>query len=362
MLAKNIESTRTSEQQPQKKKKSKKKLKRSASKTPNQNLLLDRRDLLKKFFPKEHLKYEIKLYEQSRKITPNQKYDVTRNLGGNFFLRQSYNKNERKNSEHSLETPREALLFEKTYWKNKFRGHFEEFSLLKKSNSTMYITKTPQKRLFHDKIEKLSSIAKEAEMQSSLIKFDIQSNTTTRERRSAKKATSQTTFNLNKVIEDLNLDKDRSDEVNQEKILNKNFNKAKKILDYRCKGYLKQIYNQMSYEDKRLNKEKDIKCFSIDYYKVLSKLKRGFREIAGETIKLKKELKGIKAIEPENPQKKMAKMIKNFNVKDCRNPFYLEELEEDKNTQRDIKPSFLVKQNICKKHIKEKNKYEDYFN
>ena len=118
-------------------------------------------------------------------------------------------------------------------------------------------------------------------------------------------------FSIEEIKKEFNFDKNSSDSIEQEKILKNNFEKTKICLDLKCQKYLKEIYSQINYEDNRLNKYVNVHQFSINNHINLRQLKKDFKEISFETLKIKKKFKGINAIEPKNESNNWYKMAKN---------------------------------------------------
>ena len=148
----------------------------------------------------------------------------------------------------------------------------------------------------------------------------------------------------------------RSERIDQEIILQKNFDKVKICLDEKCRGYLRQIYNQINYEDSQLNKQESIKNFSIENYKNYLLSKQNFRIVAKDTLNLKKSIKGTQAIVPLNDSKLWNKLIREEMCDDISDERYFEELLRKKNAVRNIKSAneFNVRETLNK--IKKKKK------
>ena len=78
--------------------------------------------------------------------------------------------------------------------------------------------------------------------------------------------------------------------------MKRNYDKVKVCLDYKCKKYLRNVYNQINYEDNKLNKCTNISHFSIRNHYILKQLKKEFSLVSKETIQLKKSIKEFKRL------------------------------------------------------------------
>ena len=73
-------------------------------------------------------------------------------------------------------------------------------------------------------------------------------------------------ISISKIRKELNLDKDISDSIEQDKILKNNFEKTKIYLDKRSQNYLKTIYKQINYEDNEWIDKFSEKDITIPHY------------------------------------------------------------------------------------------------
>lgn len=317
---------------------------------------------IKRYFPVKYLMYEINLNEQNKKYAPNKIFEGEHKTSKLLFIRKKpkkaieYTPCLRFDVNHLYDKKQLVLC------KNKFCSsksvEIKNFPRCKSvrnissSSSRTNFTKSPSSI-----INQLDEIVDEAKEQNEQFKNEIKNdknyhklfypNTTRRPKRK---------INIEKIKKDLNLKSNRLERIDQEIILQRNFDKVKICLDDKCKGYLRQIYNQINYEDSQLNKQESIKNFSIENYKNYLLLKQNFRSVAKDTLNLKKSIKGAQAIVPINDSKSWNKLIKEEMCDDISDERYFEELLRKKNAVRNIKSAneFNIRETLNK--IKKKKK------
>lgn len=314
----------------------------------------------KRYFPEKFLKYEINLYDQSKKYAPNKCFETGRIYPRYKFLRKKpKNPNEYtpslNNSKSQLYNPKFIV-----YCKNKFCSS-KSFEISpnnikrcqsarnihhKKHNSEEMIKQVGE--IVEEVVEKNDDVKKEIHLENEYHKLFYPKTT-----RKVKNK-----INIEQIKKELQLGKDENDQIEQEKILLKNYNKVKICLDERCKSLLRQIYNQINYEDSQLNKQHFTKNFSIENYKNFMGLKKSFKEVSKQTLRLKKELKGKFAIIPPDDAESWNKMIKKFNCSDISDKRYFDELLIRKNAFRIIKSSSHSKLKEKKNPFQSKKKHK----
>ena len=326
--------------------------------TDSKNRIID----IKRYFPVKYLKYEINLNEQNKKYAPNKIFEGDNKKSKLLFIR----KKPKKSIEY---TP--CLRFDTNHLynkkqlvlcKNKFCSsksvevknipHCKSARNISSTSSRTSLTKSPSSI-----INQLDEIVDDAKEKNEQVKNEIKNdkkyhmlfypNTTRRPKQR---------INIEKIKKELNLKCNRSERIDQEIILQKNFDKVKICLDEKCRGYLRQIYNQINYEDSQLNKQESIKNFSIENYKNYLLSKQNFRIVAKDTLNLKKSIKGTQAIVPLNDSKAWNKLIREEMCDDISDERYFEELLRKKNAVRNIKSAneFNVRETLNK--IKKKKK------
>lgn len=308
----------------------------------------------KKYCPEKNLKYEIEMYDQKKKISPHREYDEIKRFNINFF--------QRKKQKNSF-SYKPCLIKEKFYNIDKSfsKGLFtpkksanvtiSSYQNMKKSdytNTSLYSPNEKKKNL----IKNISYIYDIAKQENSNFKEEINSVVKYEKslKNNKKKNKKGKSISISKIRKELNLDKDNSDSIEQDKILKNNFEKTKIYLDKRSQNYLKTIYKQINYEDNKLHKYVNIHHFSINNHINLRKLKQDFKDISNKTIMIKKEFKGINAIEPKDEFENWLKMTKKEISNDINSEEYLNTLIKKKNIFRNIKSIILNKNDKFRKN------------
>lgn len=317
----------------------------------------------KRYFPEKFLKYEINLYDQSKKYAPNKCFEAGATYPKNKFLRKKpKNPNEYtpslQNSKSQLYNPKFIV-----YCKNKFCSSksFENSpSITKRFNHCLSARNIHHKKHNSDEvIKQVGEIVEEVVEKNADVKKEIYLENEYHKLFYPKTARKpKCKINIEQIKKELQLGKNENDQIEQEKILLKNYNKVKICLDEKCKSLLRQIYNQINYEDSQLNKQHFTKNFSIENYKNFSNMKKSFQEVSKQTLCLKKELKGKFAIIPPDDAESWNKMIKKFNYNDISDERYFDELLKRKNAFRIIKSSSHSKLKEKKNPFQSKKKHK----
>ena len=308
----------------------------------------------KKYCPEKNLKYEIEMYDQKKKISPHREYDEIKRFNINFF--------QRKKQKNSF-SYKPCLIKEKFYNIDK---SFSRGLFTPKKNSNISLSSSYQniKKLEHTNFSIYSPIEKRKKLINNILNiydrakkensnFKEELNSAIKYENSLKKKKKDKkgkSISISKIRKELNLDKDISDSIEQDKILKHNFEKTKIYLDKRSQNYLKTIYKQINYEDNKLHKYVNIHHFSINNHINLRKLKQDFKDISNKTIMIKKEFKGINAIEPKDEFENWLKMTKKEISNDINSEEYLNTLIKKKNIFRNIKSIILNKNDKFRKN------------
>ena len=304
----------------------------------------------KKYCPEKNLKYEIEMYDQKKKISPHREYDELMKFKTNFFMRKkqkdsfSYKPCLKKEKFYNIEKSLSKGLFTP---KKKTNITTSSYQNSKYTNFTLYSPIEKRKNL----IKNILNIYDIAKKENSNFKEEINSvikyENSLKKKKKNKKGKS---ISISKIRKELNLDKDISDSIEQNKILKKNYEKTKIYLDKRSQNHLKTIYKQINYEDNKLHKYVNIHHFSINNHINLRKLRQGFKEISNKTIMIKKGFKGINAIEPIDELENWIKMTKKEIPNDINSEEYLNMLIKKKNIFRNIKSVILNKNGRFRKN------------
>ncbi len=308
----------------------------------------------KKYCPDKSLKYEIEMYNQKKKISPHREYDELKKFKTNFFVRKkqknsfSYKPCLIKEKFYNIDKSFSRGLF--TPKKNSnitLSSSYQNIKKLEHTNFSMYSPIEKRKKL----INNILNIYDRAKKENSNFKEELNSaikyENSLKKKKKDKKGKS---ISISKIRKELNLDKDISDSIEQDKILKNNFEKTKIYLDKRSQNYLKTIYKQINYEDNKLHKYVNIHHFSINNHINLRKLREDFKEISNKTIMIKKEFKGINAIEPKDEFESWLKMTKKEISYDINSEEYLNMLIKKKNIFRNIKSIILNKSGRVRKN------------
>ena len=308
----------------------------------------------KKYCPDKSLKYEIEMYNQKKKISPHREYDELKKFKTNFFVRKkqknsfSYKPCLIKEKFYNIDKSFSRGLF--TPKKNSnisLSSSYQNIKKLEHTNFSIYSPIEKRKKL----INNILNIYDRAKKENSNFKEELNSaikyENSLKKKKKDKKGKS---ISISKIRKELNLDKDISDSIEQDKILKNNFEKTKIYLDKRSQNYLKTIYKQINYEDNKLHKYVNIHHFSINNHINLRKLREDFKEISNKTIMIKKEFKGINAIEPKDEFESWLKMTKKEISYDINSEEYLNMLIKKKNIFRNIKSIILNKSGRVRKN------------
>ncbi len=289
--------------------------------------------LMKKYCPVKNLEYEIEKIEQKKKYAPNKIYEEKIKPSLDLFYR------EKKENLYKSCLKKKKYDSKSLVCKGKFREStlFERKINLKKKNKSVCQLKNRNSIL-----KKINYILNDAKEEKENLDKDIfNAYQYEKDLKKKKKKHQNKSFSLTKIIKEFNFNDCDSDSIDQEKILKKNYDKVKVCLDYKCKKYLRSIYNQINYEDNKLNKCTNISHFSIRNHYIIKQLKKDFSLVSKETIQLKKKYKGIYAVEPENENDFWNRFAKNCICNNIKDSYYLEQLIQKKNILRLIKPSFV---------------------
>ena len=294
------------------------------------------------------------MYKQKKKISPHREYDELKKFKTNFFVRKkqknsfSYKPCLIKEKFYNIDKSFSRGLF--TPKKNSnisLSSSYQNIKKLEHTNFSIYSPIEKRKKL----INNILNIYDRAKKENSNFKEELNSaikyENSLKKKKKDKKGKS---ISISKIRKELNLDKDISDSIEQDKILKNNFEKTKIYLDKRSQNYLKTIYKQINYEDNKLHKYVNIHHFSINNHINLRKLREDFKEISNKTIMIKKEFKGINAIEPKDEFESWLKMTKKEISYDINSEEYLNMLIKKKNIFRNIKSIILNKSGRVRKN------------
>ena len=280
----------------------------------NKNNLIDD---IKKYCSEKNLKYEIDISEQKKKYGPNKIFENKKEMTKNCFWR----KNQIESYSYKPCLQKEKYYInQSSFYKGKFTpNHNLNFTISdyfneKKNNIEKFLSPKfhSLKERKKNMIKRLLNICNKVKEENINLKKEVNSAIQFEDSLKKKnKNKKEKSFSIEEIKKEFNFDKNSSDSIEQEKILKNNFEKTKICLDLKCQKYLKEIYSQINYEDNRLNKYVNVHQFSINNHINLRQLKKDFKEISFETLKIKKKFKGINAIEPKNETNNWYKMAKN---------------------------------------------------
>lgn len=278
------------------------------------------------------LEKQLILYEQSKKYAPNKSFEPVIHVPMVKFIRQHVASKTKYNpcliySKSNLLSKRVVVC------KNQFTSKTPHIATRNKNALSHSMGSLSLKQLSPSQIDKLAEITNQAEEQLDEFKKDIIRNETVKTFKTNKISQSKSQVNINKIRQEFNFSKDQSCHINQNKIITNNYNKVKLCLDKKGKFFLREVLNQMQYEDNKLNKSKLID-FSIDHINLKNKLKKEFALVRNETLKMKKELKGEISIEKPNEVNRIKKLIKGMICRDIKGDDFYDDLIKRKNILR----------------------------
>lgn len=320
---------------------------------------------LQKFESKpKTLEYQLKIYKQKKKYAPNKSFESLKEMPKSCFIRTNFqNGSDFSHSTSTIQTPKKnylgnkLVLFKHKYSSNyntSFNGNPNNANISSNTNANSN-SKSKAKENTRDgyrkptsPIETPISSQKKFSYTSSLInnitnkaneeldnfKKDIIRNGL-RSPSSAKKKTkpknlfkSKSQVCLDQIRKQYHLDDLKSSKIDQLQLIKQNYDKVKMSLDDKCRSFLKQVINQVVYEDNQLNKP-TVCDYSSYHLNQLMRQRQQFAKVGNEMLMIKKEIRGKSAIEPSDDRKTFNKIVNEIIDNDD-----IEDLIQRKNVLR----------------------------
>ena len=219
-------------------------------------------------------------------------------------------------------------------------SNYRLFSGAKPGKPTATLTASNNKRKKYSSIlTKVNKISMKASLDSQEISNLIKEEAKIIKEREDIKVNKTTSFDINRVIKDMGLDRYKSgkNHIDENEIIFKNKEAVGKKLDKKGKAILNALVNQLIFEQERLNKG-----YSEEntYTKKIMQLKqeKEFKRVSYQTTALKKRFNPKKSIEPENEKEIVLKIIKSLGNENLDDPEVLREILLKYKIMEDIKP------------------------
>lgn len=300
------------------------------------------------------LEKQLMLYEQSKKYAPNKSFEPIAHVPMVKFIRPNIST---KNDYSPCLIYSKSNLLHKhvVVCKNQFTSKTPQDLSLNKTKLSQSMAALSSKKLPSFQIDKIDHITNQAEEQLEEFKKEILRNESIKTFKTNKISQSKSQVNIKQIREDFNFSPNQSYRINQNEIINNNYNKVKLCLDKKSRGFLIGVLNQIKYEDNKLNKP-EIFDFTIETLYFKNKLKKEFSLVRNETMQMKKEFKGEQSIEHPNDINKIKKLIKGMICRNIKGEDFHDDLITRKNVFRFKnfnfpERRFIARQKKKKKHV-----------
>lgn len=282
------------------------------------------------------LEYQLKVYKQKTKYAPNKSFEKIKEIPKSCFIRSNYqtgNDFSSNRSPNMIKTPKKHYLGDKlVLFRHKYCTDYNGFtrsqikskryssSIKVKEIVKKYIspTGTPltSQKLFSYTTSLINNITNQANEELNNFKKDVMQNGLSSTALSPKTKLrnlflSKNQLCLDQIRKQYHLDDLKSNKIDQLQLMKQNYDKVKISLDDKCRSILKQVINQVVYEDSQLNKS-TVCDYSSYHLNQFIKNREQFAKVGNEMLMLKKEIRGKSAIEPSDDRKTFNKLIKEI--------------------------------------------------
>lgn len=283
------------------------------------------------------LEYQLKVYKQKTKYAPNKSFEKIKEIPKSCFIRtnnQNGNNFSSNSSPNMIKTPKKHYLGNKlVLFRHKYCTDYNgitrsQIKSKRYSSSSIKVkeivkkcispTGTPltSQKLFSYTTSLINKITNQANEELDNFKKDVMQNALSSTSLSAKTNLrnlflSKNQLCLDQIRKEYHLDDLKSNKIDQLQLIKQNYDKVKISLDDKCRSVLKQVINQVVYEDSQLNKS-TICDYSSYHLNQLIKNREQFAKVGNEMLMLKKEIRGKSAIEPSDDRKTFNKLIKEI--------------------------------------------------